>query len=361
MLLPKRHGAVDSYRYGFQGQEKDDEIKGEGNSVNYKYRMHDPRLGRFFAVDPLAWKYSYNSPYAFSENRVIDGYELEGLEVVVDNNGKPTGDYKVQEGEGPTQMQESINNWAKENGYIEISWQDIVSCNYGTYIDKNGNVKDYTDKNDEGFTKSNINTGDLLKVSLNKKIDPRNNINKAEGAKILPQETIFKGKFKSVGPLIYAWTELEVHGEPGSGYWENNIIKSEFMGGWGLGDISGGDTMVYLNPTYAQNLQTNSLTDVLNSASTITSESGGYGFSNYAVFTGKADDGTIIYQIFNLMRDKGFNIGFSPKQDGDAPVFGESRYQRPMSKKDSIRQAKSNIDSFKGNNMSEYEKLIKGK
>jgi len=28
MLLPKRHGAVDSYRYGFQGQEKDDEIKG---------------------------------------------------------------------------------------------------------------------------------------------------------------------------------------------------------------------------------------------------------------------------------------------------------------------------------------------
>src|SRR5690606_20607467 len=27
------------------------------NSVNYTYRMHDPRLGRFFAVDPLADKY----------------------------------------------------------------------------------------------------------------------------------------------------------------------------------------------------------------------------------------------------------------------------------------------------------------
>lgn len=58
----------------------DDEVKGEGNSVNYKYRMHDPRVGRFFAVDPLAGSYSYNSPYAFSENRVIDGVELEGLE-----------------------------------------------------------------------------------------------------------------------------------------------------------------------------------------------------------------------------------------------------------------------------------------
>jgi RHS repeat-associated protein len=58
----------------------DDEIKGEGNSVNYKYRMHDPRLGRFFAVDPLASKYPYNSTYAFSENNVIHAVELEGLE-----------------------------------------------------------------------------------------------------------------------------------------------------------------------------------------------------------------------------------------------------------------------------------------
>lgn len=71
---------VQGFRYGFQGQEKDDEIKGEGNSVNYTYRMHDPRLGRFFAVDPLAYDYAYNSPYAFCENKVIDGIELEGLE-----------------------------------------------------------------------------------------------------------------------------------------------------------------------------------------------------------------------------------------------------------------------------------------
>ncbi len=86
MLLPGRHGeastssGAESYRYGFQGQEMDDEVKGKGNSVNYKYRMHDPRIGRFFAVDPLAPKYPHNSPYAFSENRVIDGVELEGLE-----------------------------------------------------------------------------------------------------------------------------------------------------------------------------------------------------------------------------------------------------------------------------------------
>ncbi len=81
VTLDGRNFVVDEkYRYGFQGQEKDDEVKGDGNSVNYKYRMHDPRIGRFFAVDPLAPKYPHNSPYAFSENKVIAWGELEGLE-----------------------------------------------------------------------------------------------------------------------------------------------------------------------------------------------------------------------------------------------------------------------------------------
>lgn len=82
MLLPNRHGSVDSdsYRYGFQGQERDDEVKGEGNSYNYTFRMHDPRLMRFFATDPLAKEYPWFTPYQFSGNRLIDAIELEGLE-----------------------------------------------------------------------------------------------------------------------------------------------------------------------------------------------------------------------------------------------------------------------------------------
>ena len=69
-----------AYRYSFQGQEKDDEVVGASNSINYTYRMHDVRVGRFFAVDPLDRKYPYNSPYAFSENKVIHAIELEGME-----------------------------------------------------------------------------------------------------------------------------------------------------------------------------------------------------------------------------------------------------------------------------------------
>lgn len=84
--MPGRNGGV-GYRYGFQNQEKDDEIKGNGNSINYKYRMHDSRLGRFFTVDPLMSDYPQWTPYAFSGNQVIHMVELEGLEPAEPGNG----------------------------------------------------------------------------------------------------------------------------------------------------------------------------------------------------------------------------------------------------------------------------------
>ena len=43
-------------------------------------RIYNPHLGRFLSVDPLSSKYPHNSPFAFSENKVIAWGELEGLE-----------------------------------------------------------------------------------------------------------------------------------------------------------------------------------------------------------------------------------------------------------------------------------------
>ncbi len=83
MTQPKRHGSTDFYRYGFQGQEKDDEVKGEGNSMNFTFRMYDTRIGRFFKVDPLTGKYPWYTPYSFAGNKVIQYKELEGLEELI--------------------------------------------------------------------------------------------------------------------------------------------------------------------------------------------------------------------------------------------------------------------------------------
>ena len=77
----------------FQGQRFDDELG--LNWIQFKWRNHDPQIGRFIEIDPLSEKYEYNSTYAFSENRVINAIELEGLEAVLitntyDKDGKLT-------------------------------------------------------------------------------------------------------------------------------------------------------------------------------------------------------------------------------------------------------------------------------
>ena len=81
--------AIGGYRYFFNGQEADNEALGEGALHAFEYRMHDTRIGRFWSVDPLAGKFPWNSTYAFAENRVVDGMELEGLEALlfVENEG----------------------------------------------------------------------------------------------------------------------------------------------------------------------------------------------------------------------------------------------------------------------------------
>lgn len=63
---------VGSYRYGFNGMEKDDEVKGEGNSYTTEFRQYDPRVGRWLSLDPELSRYPYESPYvAFHNNPII--------------------------------------------------------------------------------------------------------------------------------------------------------------------------------------------------------------------------------------------------------------------------------------------------
>ncbi len=69
-----------SYRYGFNGKENDNEVKGEGNQQDYGMRIYDGRLGRFLSVDPLYRDYPFNSSYAFTENSPVANIDLDGLE-----------------------------------------------------------------------------------------------------------------------------------------------------------------------------------------------------------------------------------------------------------------------------------------
>ena len=82
------HRGYNSSSYGvknniktYQGQEFTEDLG--LNTHEWKYRISDPSIGRFWQIDPLAEKYYYNSPYAFQENKLGSGIELEGLENVL--------------------------------------------------------------------------------------------------------------------------------------------------------------------------------------------------------------------------------------------------------------------------------------
>lgn len=92
--IAERSGNAGSYRYGFNGKEKDAEVKGEGNSYDYGFRIYDPRIGKFLSVDPLASKYPGITPYAFVANSPLMYVDLDGREIFLyhavnyDHNGK---------------------------------------------------------------------------------------------------------------------------------------------------------------------------------------------------------------------------------------------------------------------------------
>ena len=91
MLMKEGTFSSGDYRYGFNGKEKDDEVKGSsGSSYDLGARIYDPRLGRWMSMDALANKYPAISPFAFALNTPIMAKDPDG-NVVIFINGQHAG------------------------------------------------------------------------------------------------------------------------------------------------------------------------------------------------------------------------------------------------------------------------------
>jgi len=95
MIMPREDDPINGkfgnkntgdYRFGFNGKESDDEIKGTKNSYDYGARMYDPRLGRWLSTDPLLKKYPGNSPYSYVLNNPLYWIDFDGKDLWIGGN-----------------------------------------------------------------------------------------------------------------------------------------------------------------------------------------------------------------------------------------------------------------------------------
>ncbi|RXM42099.1 hypothetical protein BOW57_17825 [Flavobacterium sp. YO64] len=110
------------------------------NWDSFKWRNYDYAIGRFMSIDPLAEDYAYNSTYAFQENKMGLGRELEGLELVYRKGTSPEFKEKFSKTVGFMNEHGTSGELARLNEMSET-----------TLIDNTGNGSFYKPSTDELF------------------------------------------------------------------------------------------------------------------------------------------------------------------------------------------------------------------
>jgi hypothetical protein len=116
MLIPGRNFSSEKYRFGFNGFEKDDELKGSDNHISFGDYGYDPRVVRRWNVDPKSAAAPHESPYLFAGGNPIyfidpDGkFKLNYTEASLKENGLTKLDVVRFEN-----IVNNINNLVKDN------------------------------------------------------------------------------------------------------------------------------------------------------------------------------------------------------------------------------------------------------
>jgi RHS repeat-associated protein len=104
MQILERSWTASSYRFGFNDMEKDDEVKGAGNSLDFGARIYDSRLGRWMSMDKFTGLYKSLSPFCFGANSPVSVSDKDGNilrdqagNIIATDNGQVRADYNSQE------------------------------------------------------------------------------------------------------------------------------------------------------------------------------------------------------------------------------------------------------------------------
>jgi RHS repeat-associated protein len=117
------------YRYGFNGKENDNEVKGAGNQIDYGMRVFDPRVGRFLSVDPLAKRYPWYSPFQYAGDkpvwkRDVDGLEEEDLDEVREERDELENEAEKEANQAKNRK--SLSSSPRPQNPPRISWDELM-------------------------------------------------------------------------------------------------------------------------------------------------------------------------------------------------------------------------------------------
>ena len=126
------------YQYGFNGQEKDDEVSGAGNTMTAEYWEYDARLGRRYNIDPVTkpWQSSYST---------FSGNPISNVDINGDDDGK--SDLLARSSDVPPTLSSELG------GQRAVKMQTVGDGVASTHTDENGNVISVKNDKDNGVYK----------------------------------------------------------------------------------------------------------------------------------------------------------------------------------------------------------------
>ncbi|MCK5776618.1 MAG: RHS repeat-associated core domain-containing protein, partial [Bacteroidales bacterium] len=171
MAMNGRSFSSNSYNYGFGGHEKDDELKGEGNSYDMGARIYDTRVGRTLTRDPAKELYPGISPYVYALNTPTNAVDPDGKVVIFINGlwgpaggvNKPNKDYW-----GANWVNRMGNHWNDKNTMFfdgSVGGQsNFVNNSYSSYRMVAGHEAGYSNAK---TIIDNLSAGETIKYVTN--------------------------------------------------------------------------------------------------------------------------------------------------------------------------------------------------
>ena len=154
MQMPGRSFSSTSYRYGFNGKEKSDEINGSGVDYVYGERIYNSRIVLWLSIDRKTSKFPFESPYTYVSNNPLIHIDPDGEEKVVvtggaDLHNKNRLNFAMA---SQTQLKNYLNERKKTNDKFkqneQVTWLMLD--------------KDYSPKEKKGFEQWSKNKGVTL-------------------------------------------------------------------------------------------------------------------------------------------------------------------------------------------------------